>query len=96
MSGEPPAALPVAVSLRWDGKGAPKVTAKGKGEVAERIIALAQAHGVPLREDKALVDVLSRVDLTQQIPPQLYVAVAEVIAFAYAISGKGKPDTAEG
>ena len=91
MSGEKPTPLPVAVSLRWDGKGAPRVTAKGKGEVAQRIIALAEANGVPLREDKALVDVLSRIDLAQHIPPQLYVAVAEVIAFAYALSGKSKP-----
>lgn len=88
MSEGRPAALPVAVSLRWDGKGAPRVTAKGKGEIAERIIELAKANGVPLREDRALVEVLSRIDLTHQIPPQLYVAVAEVIAFAYAISGK--------
>ena len=83
-----PKPLPVAVSLRWDGKGAPRVTAKGKGEIAERIIELAEANGVPLREDQALVQVLSRIDLSQQIPPQLYVAVAEVIAFAYALSGK--------
>lgn len=92
MSTDKPTPLPVAVSLRWDGKGAPRVTAKGKGEVAQRIVELAEAHGVPLREDKALVDVLSRIDLAQQIPPQLYVAVAEVIAFAYALSGKEKPD----
>ena len=95
MSAENPSALPVAVSLRWDGKGAPKVTAKGKGETAQRIIELAEANGVPLREDRALVDVLSRIDLAQQIPPQLYVAVAEVIAFAYAISGKAKPGPGE-
>ena len=91
MSTNKPSPLPVAVSLRWDGAGAPRVTAKGKGEVAQRIIALAEENGVPLREDRALVEVLSRVDLAQQIPPQLYVAVAEVIAFAYAISGKAKP-----
>lgn len=81
-------ALPLAVALRWDGDGAPRVTAKGRGEVAERILALARDHKVPLREDRALVAVLSKVDLDRQIPPGLYKAVAEVIAFAYALQGK--------
>lgn len=80
--------LPLAVALRWDGDGAPRVTAKGSGEVAERILALAREHEVPLREDRALVAVLSKVELDQQIPPGLYKAVAEVIAFAYALQGK--------
>ena len=86
-----PRPLPVAVSLKWDGKGAPRVTAKGKGEVADRIIELAAANGVPLREDRSLVSVLSKVDLEQRIPQELYVAVAEVIAFAYALRGKSTP-----
>ncbi len=80
--------LPLAVALRWDGDGAPRVTAKGRGEVAERILALAHEHKVPLREDRALVAVLSRIELDRQIPPALYKAVAEVIAFAYALQGK--------
>ncbi len=80
--------LPLAVALRWDGDGAPRVTAKGSGEVADRILALAREHRVPLREDRALVAVLSKVELEQQIPPGLYKAVAEVIAFAYALQGK--------
>jgi len=80
--------LPLAVALRWDGDGAPRVTAKGRGEVAERILALAREHQVPLREDRALVAVLSKVELDRQIPPALYKAVAEVIAFAYALQGK--------
>ncbi|MGE3773558.1 MAG: EscU/YscU/HrcU family type III secretion system export apparatus switch protein [Gammaproteobacteria bacterium] len=80
--------LPLAVALRWEGDGAPRVTAKGRGEVAERILALAREHKVPLREDRALVAVLSKVELDRQIPPGLYKAVAEVIAFAYALQGK--------
>jgi len=80
--------LPMAVALRWDGDGAPRVTAKGRGEIADRITALAREHHVPLREDRALVAVLSKVDLDQQIPAGLYVAVAEVIAFAYALQGR--------
>jgi flagellar biosynthesis protein len=81
----------LAVALRWDGAGAPQVVAKGSGEVAERIIALAQEHRVPLREDPTLVAVLSQLDLDQRIPERLYIAVAEVIAFAYALQGR-RPD----
>jgi flagellar biosynthesis protein len=77
--------IPVAVTLKWEGQGAPRVTAKGHGGVADRILALAAEHGVPLREDPVLVDVLSRVDIGREIPPALYRAVAEVIAFAYSL-----------
>ena len=80
-----------AVALHWDGTGAPRVTAKGRGYLADDIIALAAQHNVPLRQEPALVDLLIRVDLNAQIPPSLYVAVAEVIAFAYSIAGKIPP-----
>jgi flagellar biosynthesis protein len=81
-----------AVSLQWDGTGAPRVTAKGRGEIAERIIALARQHGVPLRENPELVTLLSGLKLDQEIPTSLYLVVAEVIAFAYALSGKQPPN----
>ena len=77
-----------AVALSYDGTGAPRVTAKGDAQVAERILALAEEHGIPLHHDPALVQLLARVDLGDQIPRSLYVAVAEVIAFAYAITGR--------
>lgn len=75
----------MAVSMHWDKSGAPKVTAKGRGELADRIIALATAHDVPIKEDKALAALLLSVELGDEIPRELYVAVAEVIAFAYAL-----------
>jgi flagellar biosynthesis protein len=80
--------LPSAVALHYDGKGAPRVTAKGRGLVAENILALAEQHGIPLREDPDLVNLLVKLDLGDEIPAALYVAVAEVIAFAYRVSGK--------
>ncbi len=83
----PPPRPQIAVTLKWDGQGAPRVTAKGRGDIAERIIMLAQEHGVPMREDKALVELLSSIELGREIPTLLYVAVAEVIAFAYALRG---------
>lgn len=80
-----------AVALRYEGKGAPRVTAKGRGLTAERILALAEEHNIPLREDPDLVYLLSQLDLGDEIPATLYVAVAEVIAFAYRLSGKLRP-----
>ncbi|MGH8597087.1 MAG: EscU/YscU/HrcU family type III secretion system export apparatus switch protein [Gammaproteobacteria bacterium] len=85
--------LPLAVTLRWDGFGAPRVTARGRGDLASRILALAAKHGVPLREDPLLVEVLSRNDIGREIPPPLFTAIAEVIAFAYSIRNKQRPET---
>jgi len=87
--------LPTAVALQYDGKEAPRVTASGRGEIAERILALAEEHGIPLREDPDLVTLLAQLDLGTEIPSNLYVAVAEVLAFAYAVSGKAGPPEAE-
>ena len=91
MSDREPRAVPLAVALRYDGAGAPRVTAKGRAEVAERIVALAREHGVPLRDEPELAAVLSRIPLGDEIPEALYRAVAEVIAFAYLLSGRWPP-----
>lgn len=96
MTDREPRALPLAVALRYDGAGAPRVTAKGRAEVAERIVALAREHGVPLRDDPELAAVLSRIPLGDEIPEALYRAVAEVIAFAYLLSGKWPPGHPQG
>ncbi len=87
MSG-PGKAPDYAVALRYDGKDAPRILAKGGGVTAEKILELAHAHNIPLHEDPALVSLLAQIDLGQQIPPALYLAVAQVIAFAYLVSGK--------
>jgi flagellar biosynthesis protein len=78
----------LAVALSYDGNNAPRVTAKGAGAVAEQIVELAKQHDIPLHADSGLVQVLSNVPLGEEIPRQLYLAVAEVIAFAYLLSGK--------
>jgi len=82
---------PRAVALHYDGKAAPRVTAKGAGEVAERIMAVAREHDVPLHEDPQLVQLLGHIELGEEIPEPLYRAVAEVIAFAYYLSGRYPP-----
>lgn len=78
----------LAVALHYSGSGAPRVVAKGGGPVAERIIETAREHNVPLDEDPALAATLSRLDLGREIPRELYVAVAHVLAFAWAVTGK--------
>ena len=86
---DPPKERPAnAVALRYDGNGAPRVVAKGRGELAARIREVAREHDVPLHEDDDLVELLSSVDLGEEIPAALYVAVAHVLAFAYRISGR--------
>ncbi len=66
----------------------PKVTATGQNEVAQQIIELAKEHGIPIHEDPDLAVLLSQLELYEDIPESLYRAVAEVLAFAYIVSGK--------
>jgi flagellar biosynthesis protein len=63
----------------------PTLVAKGEGFIAEKILATAQQHGVPIHQDPALVGALSRLDLGEQIPTELFSAVATVIAFIYRL-----------
>lgn len=74
-----------AVALKYDREQdhAPKVVGKGAGQVAEKIIALAKEHGIPIQQDSDLVEILSRLNLNQEIPPETYVLVAEILAFIY-------------
>lgn len=81
-----------AVALRWDGRGAPKVTAKGRGETAARILELARENNIPLRHEQDLLELLLLVDLDREIPQNLYIAVAEIIAFAYSLKGRTRAD----
>nr|WP_139492899.1 EscU/YscU/HrcU family type III secretion system export apparatus switch protein [Brevibacillus dissolubilis] len=82
-----------AVALRYQSgrADAPIVTAKGKGVVAENILQKAKENNVPIQEDPSLVEVLSKLDLDQQIPPELYQVVAEILAFVYRLDKKGFP-----
>lgn len=77
-----------AVALQYEhGKdAAPRVTAKGKGAVADAIVETAQRHGVAVESNALLAEALSRVELDQQIPRELYRAVAEVIGFVLRLS----------
>jgi flagellar biosynthesis protein len=78
----------VAIALSYDGSNTPRVTAKGEQQLAEKIIQAAEQAGVPLYPDPELAMVLSQIPLGEEIPDNLYKAIAEVIAFAYILAGK--------
>jgi flagellar biosynthesis protein len=77
-----------AVALQYDTAtdNAPKVIAKGHGLVAEKIMALARKQGIPMRADPDLIQMLTQIDLDQEIPPSLYKVVAELLAFVYRLN----------
>lgn len=77
-----------AIALQYDGENAPVVTAAGVGSVAEEILKIAREYQIPLKEDALLAELLSDLDLGEEIPPNLYRVIAEVIAYAYLVSGK--------
>ncbi len=82
---------PAAAALQYDPlKPAPPVVlASGKGRVAEEIVRIARERGIPLFEDAALADALSRLELNESIPPELYAVVAEVLVFVYRLDARG-------
>lgn len=82
----------VALRYRPGMDESPQVAAKGRGHVAEKILELARDNKIPIRQDKDLVQVLSLLDLEEEIPPSLYKAVAEILAFIYRMNqGALKP-----
>lgn len=74
-----------AAALVYDQAGAPRIVAKGVGQVARRMIEAAEAEGIPIQKNEVLVEALMQVELTKEIPPQLYRAVAELLAFIYRL-----------
>lgn len=86
-----------AVALAYNaGQSAPKVVAKGRGLLADAIIERAKGAGVYVHESPALVSLLMQVDLDQHIPPELYLAVAELLAWLYRLEHGEKPEVPPG
>ena len=77
-----------SAALTYSGEGAPRLVAKGEGELAERIKATAQEFGVPVVEETGLVQMLCQIPLGEEVPPALYVAVAEVLAHVFRINNR--------
>ncbi|MFT5420294.1 MAG: flagellar biosynthesis protein [Candidatus Endobugula sp.] len=80
--------LKQAVALFYDGENAPTISAKGEGDTAHEIIALAHESGVTLCENQPLLELLMTLELGDEIPESLYIAIAQIIAFAYQLQGK--------
>jgi flagellar biosynthesis protein len=78
----------LAVALHYDKKGAPRVVAKGRGAIGAKIVEVAKAHDIPIEENEVLAGALSHVELGDEIPAELYTAVAEVLVFVLRLSGR--------
>lgn len=74
-----------AVALRYDAEkeASPKIVGKGAGHLAEKLLELAKKHNIPIHEDSDLVNILSKLELNDDIPPSTYIAVAEILSFIY-------------
>ena len=81
----------LAVALHYDHVGAPRVVAKGRGSLGAKIIEVAREHDIPIEENEVLAGALSHVELGDEIPEELYKAVAEVLVFVLRLSGRAPP-----
>ena len=88
--GQRPPKRQAAAALQYNPEqdSAPRVIASGQGKMAEQILALAKEHGIPVYDDPVLASALAEVKLGEEIPPELYLVVAEVLAYLYRVSGK--------
>ena len=80
--------LAISLKYSWGSNHAPKVTAKGQGWVAEKIIAMAEQQNIPIKKDKDLVALLEKVDVGHEIPESLYKLVAELLAWVYQLNNE--------
>ena len=80
----------LAVALHYDRKGAPRVIAKGKGTIGAKIIEVAKEHNIPIEENEILAGALSNVELGDEIPAELYKAVAEVLVFVLKLTKRSR------
>jgi flagellar biosynthesis protein len=85
-----PKGLPVAVALEAGtaAHGLPKVVASGRGLLAEQILRLAFEHGIKVREDADLAELLAQLDLDHEIPPEVIVPVAEILARVFEANAR--------
>lgn len=83
-----------AAALKYDHatQNAPKVIAKGQGDVAKNIIKIAQDNDLPIKKDEDLIELLSKLDIDKEIPTEMYKAVAEIFSFLYGITNKNKKE----
>jgi len=80
----------VALEYEMETDNAPKIVAKGKGEIANNIIKIAQDNEIPIKKDEDLIELLSAIDIDKEIPPSMYKAVSEIFAFIYDLTAMEK------
>ena len=78
----------IALKYQRDRDNAPRVLASGRGNTAQKIIDIAREHGIYIHDDPDLVEVLSQLDLNDEIPTELYVVISELLAFVYGLNKK--------
>lgn len=93
MKNNPPTPPNKAIALKYTIDNAPKVIAKGEGQIADKIIEIAEQNDVTLYQDRDLVKLLSKIDVDAEIPSNLYQAVAVVLSFVFQLNGKDKDIT---
>ncbi len=81
----------VTAALRYTGTGAPRVVAAGRGHIAATILEAARDAGVPVHKDPELADALALLALGDEVPDELWAAVAEALAWAYSVSDRARP-----
>lgn len=87
----PKSSTAVAITTDDDSSGAPRISAAGRGKIAEQILQLAFANGIKVREDSALAEMLAKVELDSPIPSEAFLAVAEVLSYVYKANGEPDP-----
>jgi flagellar biosynthesis protein len=81
-----------AATLKYDREktAAPRLTARGRGLVAEKILAIAEEHGIPVHRDADLIEILEKTELDTEIPLEVYAVVAEIFAYVYKVNQQKK------
>lgn len=91
MTGETPKTIAIAIAEQEDG-AAPKVTASGRGHLAEKMLEVAFAAGVKVRTDADLVEILEAVEVDSEIPTEAFAAVTEILTYVYRANAETPPD----
>jgi flagellar biosynthesis protein len=81
----------VAIEDGGPGKAVPKISAAGRGKIAEQILQLAYENGIKVREDSALAEMLAKIELDSPIPSEAFIAVAEILSYVYRANGQPDP-----
>ncbi len=77
-----------ALKYDMDKDDAPKIVAKGKGKLAEKLLEIAAEHDIPIRENQDIIEILLHLNIGEEIPPELYQVIAEILSFIYQLENE--------